>query len=438
MKNKLLLPLLAMLLMLASCNSDPDMSGEKPGAHLKIAVLADIHYMAPSLLINGAENGDPFQNYLNADPKLIQFSDPIFREALSQLKSDRPDILLIAGDLTKDGELVSHQGVIQLLQPLKQAGTKIFVVPGNHDINNPEARSYDGNSETVTSTIQAAQFASLYGDFGYNTAIARDPNSLSYIAQPFPDLWILAIDDCKYNENTAGIAVISGNIKSQTMQWIKDQMALAQAKGVRVLGLMHHNLIEHYAGQTQLDPGYVTDNSEANANALMDAGLDVIFTGHYHANDITTRDYNGKTMYDIETGSLVMRPLPYRRIIMKDRNLDVSSKYITSISTQLPGGMDLQQYSNVFLSAHLDGVFSYLLTQPPFDASEEEAVMAAPLFRNAFMAHLAGDEKISPEEQSMDDALASMSPMAGMALAALWTDLNPSDSKVNLSLRVKK
>lgn len=439
MKNKLLLLLLAMLLMLASCNTVPEYSGDishiKP---VKIAVISDIHYMAPSLLANDAENGEAFLNYINADPKLVQFSDPIFKEALSKLSEDKPDILLISGDLTKDGELASHQAFIQLLQPLKNAGTKIYVIPGNHDINNPEARRYDGNSESVAATIPPAQFATMYGDFGYNKAIARDANSLSYVAEPFADLWILAIDDCKYNENTGGIAVISGNIKSQTMQWIKDQMASAEKKGVRVIGLMHHNLIEHYAGQTQLDPGYVTDNYESNANALMDAGLDVIFTGHYHANDITTREYNGNTLYDIETGSLTMAPIPYRLVTMKTRSLEITTKHITSIGAQLPGGMDLEQYSNVFLSAHLDGVFSYLLTQPPFSASEEEAAMAAPLFRNAYMAHLAGDENISPEEQSMDDALAEMSPVAGMALAALWTDLNPADNKLQINLRVKK
>lgn len=436
MKNKQLLPIL--LVLLASCSRDPQNPLENPNtSHLKIAVIADIHYMDPSLLVNGAENGEAFQNYLNADPKLIQYSDAIFKQALSKLAGERPDILLIAGDLTKDGERVSHESVARMLQPLRNAGTKIFVVPGNHDIHNPEARTYNGNNESVTPTITPADFTSLYADYGYKAAIARDPNSLSYVAQPYADLWILAIDDCKYYENVGAIAVVGGNIKTETMHWIKDQMALANSKGVRVLALMHHNLIEHYSGQTQLDPGYVTDNYEANANTLMDAGLNVIFTGHYHANDVTTRDYNGKTLYDVETASLVDEPLPYRIITMKGKSLDITTNYITSIATPLPGGMDLTSYSNGFLSAHLDGIFSYLLTQPPFEATEEDAAAAAPLFRNAYMAHLAGDEKISPGEQSIDDALAQLSPVAGMALAALWTDLNPKDNKIQISLRTK-
>jgi hypothetical protein len=56
-----------------------------PYFHLKIAVVSDIHYMDPSLLKNNANNGVAFNAYLDADPKLIEFSDPIFRNAITQL-----------------------------------------------------------------------------------------------------------------------------------------------------------------------------------------------------------------------------------------------------------------------------------------------------------------------------------------------------------------
>jgi predicted MPP superfamily phosphohydrolase len=434
MKNRFILPPLMMLLSLSSCHQD---AVTPPPPSIKIAVISDIHYMDPSLLKNGAENGEAFQGYLNADPKLVQYSDGIFKETVTKLKSEKPDILLVAGDLTKDGELVSHQSVVAQLQQLKSAGTKVFVVPGNHDVQNPEARSYDGDNSSPTPTISANSFSTLYSNFGYGNAISRDPNSLSYVGQPYSDLWILAIDACKYNENVGDIAVVGGVIKPQTMQWIKDQMALAKAKGVRVLGLMHHNLIEHYSGQNQLDPGYVVDNFESDANALMNAGLDVIFTGHYHANDVSSREFNGNTLYDVETASLVDPPLPIRYVTLKNRDLDITTDYVTKINTALPEGTDLTTYSNAFLSAHLDGVFSYLLTQPPFSISDEDAASVAPLFRNAYMAHLGGDEKITVEEQSNDDVIAQLSPTAGMALASLWTDLNPKDNTVHISLRAK-
>ncbi len=422
--------LILFIVVLSACSDNPP----PPPAKMSIAVVSDIHYMAPSLLVNGAENGEAFQNYLNADPKLIQYSDAITHQLVEELLTSRPDLLLIPGDLTKDGERVSHQALIALLQQLRSNGTKVLVVPGNHDINNPEAAAYDGDNATPTTSISATEFADLYKDFGYETALYRDPNSLSYVsAVPYPNLWILAIDDCKYAENT-DIAIIGGNIKDATRQWILDRLAEAKQKGIRVFAMMHHNLVEHYEGQNQLDPEYVTDNWETNSHAFMDAGLELIFTGHYHANDVTAYSYNNKTLYDVETGSQVNPPLPYRTMALTEKMLSVQSKHITNINASLPGGADLVTYSRAFFSAHLDGAFSYLLTQEPFSLSEADAAAAAPYFRDAYMAHFAGDEVMPNAVATYLNDLTSLSPIAAMALATLWTDINTPDNDYTITL----
>src|SRR6201986_4908873 len=121
MKQKLLLIVMPLITMILSCAKEhPIDKGPFPlrDKSFKIAVVSDIHYMDPSLLKNNASAGAAFQAYLDADPKLIEFSDPIFRTVIAQLKSEKPDILLIPGDLTKDGEKVSHQTMITLLKQL--------------------------------------------------------------------------------------------------------------------------------------------------------------------------------------------------------------------------------------------------------------------------------------------------------------------------------
>ncbi len=452
MKNKVRLLLLLLVLTGISCMEEP--FGERVSKntfgnvntnggltlanplindHVKIAVVSDIHYMDPSLLQNGAASGEAFLNYLMRDPKLLEFSDPIFRRVMDELVVEQPHLLLIPGDLTKDGERAGHEAMAQLLGSLASAGIKVYVVPGNHDINNPEARSYDGNTATITPSISAADFASIYSQFGYESAIARDPNSLSYMAEPYPGLRILAIDANRYAENQ-DIAIVGGKIKSETLSWIQDQMTLAAEANSTVLGLMHHNLVEHYQGQNSFDYGYVLDDWESTADALMGMGLKVIFTGHYHANDVTERISNGKTLFDIETGSLVSPPSPYRIAILKNKEVDISTNRVTTIQANLPEGMSFPSYSFAFTSTYLDGYFGYVLTQPPFVMSETLAASSAPLFRNAYMAHLAGDEKISPDEQRKDYALGQISPLAGMAVTTLWTDINTSDNKLHIKL----
>ncbi|HSR39826.1 MAG TPA: metallophosphoesterase, partial [Phnomibacter sp.] len=296
--------------------------------HIKLAVLSDIHYMHPSLIVNNGISGTEFQKMLDLNPNkaLLEYSVPIFESVLDAILIEKPDILLIAGDLTKDGELVGAQAVAEKLKALKDAGIKIYLVPGNNDINNNSSFLYDGNTRTPVPNTSPAQYEEIFSDFGFASAISRDASSLSYVAEPFEGLRILAIDAAKYSPTYSR----SGKIKPATMQWIIQQMNEAKEQNITVLGMMHHNLIEHLTDQTKVMPGTVVDDwstKSDNADMLIAAGLKVIFTGHNHSNDITMRVTNGDTLYDVETGSLVAAPSPYRIMTLKNKELDIETRY---------------------------------------------------------------------------------------------------------------
>jgi hypothetical protein len=62
--------------------------------------------------------------------------------------------------------------------------------------------------------------------------------------------------------------------------------------------------------------------------------------------------------------------------------------------------------------------------------------MIAPQFRNAMMAHYAGDESITPEEQAADDWIgANVSPLLGGALQSLWYDMPTTDNQYHIYLK---
>ncbi|MFR1477792.1 MAG: metallophosphoesterase family protein [Hydrogeniiclostridium mannosilyticum] len=63
---------------------------------------------------------------------------------LETIWADQPDVLMISGDLTKDGEKEGHE-VAARLEALKQAvpGLKVYVVPGNHDLRNANAMNFN-------------------------------------------------------------------------------------------------------------------------------------------------------------------------------------------------------------------------------------------------------------------------------------------------------
>lgn len=420
-------------ILLTSCEKEfntklsPFGSEGKGAASPKIAVISDIHYMSPVLFSNNGANGAAFQSYTDQDPKLVQYSDPIFRSVLEDLKREKPDIILIPGDITKDGEKICHQAMAGFFQQLRHMGMQVFVVPGNHDINNAKAKRFDGDNAIPVDMTSADQFASIYGDFGYNKAIARDPNSLSYVAQLKPFLRLIAIDASKYEEYGPAGDVAAGRIKPQTLTWLLAQLEEARKKHIRVFGMMHHNLVEHYAGQATLDPGYVIEDWENVANKLLDAGMNIIFTGHYHANDITPYSHNGKTLFDIETGSLVTAPCPYRYVELQSTRLDISTKTVQSVNTTLPGGMAFQPFASLFLSQHLDGYFNYYLAKN-LGAPAALASFAAPIFRDGIMAHFAGDENLTPAQQGKINDLSALSPQLAGIVTTLWTDLGEKDN----------
>ncbi len=424
MKSKcwLLIALISQLVL--SCKKEPVKADEPVqedemtiaarncNSNLKIAIISDIHYMDPSLLVNGGENGKAFLSYLDQDPKLVQFSASIFKKVLGDVRAEKPDIVLLPGDITKDGEKVGHLAMARFLNQLRKDGIKVYAIPGNHDINNGKAKIYDGDNAYPVEKTTAENFADIYGNFGYNDAVARDPNSLSYVAQPRPNLRIIGIDASKYEEYGPEGDVAAGRIKPATLTWILAQLADAKKKHITMFAMMHHNLIEHYAGQSQLDPGYVIDDWQNVADILTGAGLKIIFTGHYHANDITAYNHNNGQLFDIQTGSLVTAPCPYRIINMKNNRLDITTKVVRSISASLPGGLDFPSYSNIFLSQHLDGYFNYYLTNN-LGAPAPLASFASPLFRNGIIAHFKGDEKLPADELAKNTAAGSLITTAG-------------------------
>jgi 3',5'-cyclic AMP phosphodiesterase CpdA len=432
-----------LIIVSASCTNDAllDTSGEitddsdllkSSQVKLKIAVISDIHYMDPSLLPENPETDVAFQTYLAYDPKLIALSDPIFRKVISDLKKEKPDIVLIPGDLTKDGELISHGKVIDLLHKLVDSGIKVFVVPGNHDVNNPEAWNF--KTSTNPGTISAEDFASKYGDFGYDDAIYRDGNSLSYICQPYKKLWILGIDACKYADNIDK-AIVGGTIKPETMAWIQEKMEEARDKKITVLAMMHHGILQHYYGQQELDPGYLVDNWQQDAVAFMEAGIKLVFTGHYHANDISQMAIGKNTLSDVETGSLVTAPSPYRMMTLDDNFIKIESRKVTCINYPFPPGTNFISYSNMFLTQHMDFYFDYIL-QNLYGIEAEQAAVVAPFLRNGMMAHYAGEEKIKPYERKKIEQLSLVAPQFLIdAINSFWTDLPITDNQAHIKLK---
>ncbi|MDD2245878.1 MAG: metallophosphoesterase [Proteiniphilum sp.] len=330
---------------------------------VRIGVISDLHYSHPSLIV---ERGKALDDYLNGDRKMILESDAILKQAVQYLLSENPDIVLIPGDLTKDGELASHLGVAELLSPLREKGIKVLVIPGNHDINNPNAVSFHGDTVSKEATISADDFAAIYKDYGYGRAVSRDEHSLSYVSEPVNGLRVLCIDACRYYDNRFiakgdedDYCMTHGAIKPETMEWLRTEMQVAQILGKQVLVMIHHNVVEHFAHQGYLAAPYMVDNFRYVQDKFIEYGISILFTGHFHSSDISmVESHNGNFLYEVETGSVVTYPCPYRIVEKNGDSLHIETKHIEGIDYPLPDGTDFKAHARLSVERGLREVLT--------------------------------------------------------------------------------
>ena len=429
--------LACLLACAASCSDD---TGTFSNYHpsVKLMVFSDPHYFDPSLGTSGAA----FDAYLANDRKLIAESDAIMRAMVAEVEAQNPQVVLVSGDLTKDGEQRSHHSMAALLAQMKTGGRKVFVVPGNHDIQNGGASSYAGDVVTPVPAISAAEFAEIYKNLGFSDALARDSNSLSYVAELVPGLWLLALDSCIYGD-ARGPMTSSGRFLDGTKAWIQAQLDEAKKRGIRVMAMMHHGLIEHFAMQAVIFPEFVIGDRDAVAGMLSNGGVGGIFTGHFHANDITlgVPSTSTKAIYDVETGSAVTYPCPYRVINVGDDTLAITTQHITSIDYDLGGKPDFQTLARDSLRLGLETLITKLIEAPPYAVSPADAGDLAPYLGDGLLAHYAGDEvmpdKAAAKAQTLMSSTDFVMNLSGTMLQSIYTDLPPPDNTVTLDLATR-
>ena len=234
----------------------------------RVMLLSDIHVMSPELVTD--PNNASYQKMIGNDRKLLKYSYDIFKTYCDTIKALHPDLVLIPGDLTKDGELLSHQAVAEGLQQLLDEGIPSLVIPGNHDIESQMARAYDYDGVKMAETITIDQFAEIYRNFGYGEGMDRDPSSLSYVCEPIPGLVLIAIDDSRVPSK--GIDRISdmefGRITQATLDWVVEKADEARRQDKRVLAMVHHQMMEHFNGQTSFFGSSVTERTYAHSQCI--------------------------------------------------------------------------------------------------------------------------------------------------------------------------
>ena len=286
------------------------MFNEKPS--FSMAIISDPHLMAAEQI---GQDSEDFYIYEAKGQKMLAISEAIFNTAVDEMIKSDASIILLPGDLTDDGGRVSHLVVAKGLKRIEDSGKKVFVMPGNHDINNHSYTFVSGEAET-TQNIDADDFEQIYADFGYKEALVRDENTLSYVADLDKSHRLIAIDCSYYDVNTETGYVDGRNepyMTNELLSWSESQIVNCVKAGKTPIAMMHFPLTNHFGNIV----GSFANNSKVNRSgevgkAFVNAGLKYIFTGHLHTQDISKFSGEKGDIYDVETASLSNYPMPIR------------------------------------------------------------------------------------------------------------------------------
>jgi predicted MPP superfamily phosphohydrolase len=365
-----------------------------------------------------------------------------FHEAISRAIELLPDFVLLSGDLTKDGELPSHERVRRELERLSAAGVRAYVVPGNHDVENPRSMGYAEGRGAPLPSPSRKEFAELYAGYGYGDALSRDPYSLSYVAQLLPGLRLLAIDPFRRPPKPdPARPEPEGFIGGGTMAWIRARLDEAGRSGEAVIAMSHLSLLEHFEGQAEFFPASLPRGREELASLLASRGVRLVFTGHFHMQDVVRYSYpGGGELYDIATGSLAYYPMPYRIVeldpdseglgaMARVRSFTLPESEAVSAAGSSPPGEEIRAWVASVLAQRLR---RFLLPR-----AEAEALASS--FSRAYLALVAGDESPGPGDEELPDAIGSLQGrLAKKKLApllrSLWRDLPPEDNDLVIEL----
>lgn len=293
---------------------------------LKIQFVADTHYYSRKV---GTE-GKAYDKAESKSQKVIKDSDLVIKAGFDMLcEDDSTDIIVLAGDTTRDGEMDSHNEFIEILRDLKKKGKRVYVITATHDFRDGGvADGYVGDEVVKVPAVEDRHdLWDMYYEFGPNEAISTHRESMSYVVQLAPGYRLFALnDDTNYKpEGERG-----SGFSDDCMEWILEQLKDAQDHDQYVIAMTHHPMISPSPFYKIIGGVNMQRNHETTREIFADAGLHCMLTGHTHVHDISyVTSKKGNRFYDVAVGAMIGCPPVMRNVTFDPKNAKIDVETIT-------------------------------------------------------------------------------------------------------------
>jgi 3',5'-cyclic AMP phosphodiesterase CpdA len=311
MMKKILLFFLIFLLI-SSCSSGhvhQAVPKSEVGVPVSLMIVGDLHYLSPRLY----EEGDLFDRVVElGDGKVLQYTPQILQALVEEVRRVKPDGLILAGDITFNGERESHEEVAEIVKELCSSGIQVYAIPGNHDVNYPWTYKYFGDVAQEIKSITGSEFQNIYSSCGIAGSLSLDQSSCGFTFMLADDVWLLALD--------ANARDKPGKLCKNTVTWVEEQLKNAKEKGVHVVSFSHQSLMDHNA---VMYGDYTIQDAPRIVAKLAEGDVHLNLSAHLHVQHIAEEG----GFYDVATGSLSIYPHLYGYVeIDENRNITYTAK----------------------------------------------------------------------------------------------------------------
>ena len=315
-------------------------------APLKIQIITDPHYYSRTI---GTE-GKAYKKAESKSQKVIKDSDLVIDTAWDMLCEDTStDIVLLAGDTTKDGEIASHQEFIEKLRELKKRGKKVYVITATHDYQEDGLTDgYSGDEKVKVPAATRDMLWDMYHEFGPDEAISYHLPSMSYVVQLCDGYRLFALND---DRDVDDDGPASSGFSESCKKWIHEQIEDAQKNDQFIIAMTHHPMIAPSPFYAIIGKGDLQGHHDENLRDFADWGINCIFTGHTHIHDISfARTEKGNIFYDVSTAALVGYPPTMRTAVIDPAQgkITVETQYIEQVKGLDTDGKSFPQYIKDF------------------------------------------------------------------------------------------
>lgn len=241
-------------------------------------VITDTHLIADEL----HDNGEAFEKIqLTSQGKDLNYQENALRAFCRMANQKKPAAIIVTGDVTFNGELLSAQRFQEIFSALTD--TKLLILPGNHDIFDGWARAFQADRQVYTEQISPRDWKNIFHD-SYHCASRKDRHSLAYSVKLNPQYFLLLLDSNIYGHREAiGAPETGGQVSEEELLWIEKQLQYAKKHHLRTLLFMHHNLYVH---NPAVNHGFVLNNAPVIRQLCRNYDIKAAFSGHIHAQNI--------------------------------------------------------------------------------------------------------------------------------------------------------